>query len=88
MTCMYLQAEIKGAHEFAMLSLAWHPAGHLLASGGQVRAAPGSSAVLCKCMTHYNCRVLVLSIPVRSHFCSGCKMASIQHCSRVKHVEL
>lgn len=53
-TCMYLQAEIKGAHEFAMLSLAWHPAGHLLASGGQVRAAPGSSAVLCKCMTHYS----------------------------------
>ncbi|CAL5223055.1 g5512 [Coccomyxa viridis] len=29
------QAEIKGAHEGALLSLAWHPAGHLLASGGQ-----------------------------------------------------
>ena len=39
MTCMCPQAEIKGAHEFAMLSLAWHPAGHLLASGGQVRTA-------------------------------------------------
>ncbi|CAK0784656.1 hypothetical protein CVIRNUC_007860 [Coccomyxa viridis] len=29
------QAEIKGAHEAAVLSLGWHPAGHLLASCGQ-----------------------------------------------------
>jgi len=27
------QAEIKGGHEGSILSLAWHPAGHILVSG-------------------------------------------------------
>jgi WD40 repeat protein len=46
--CSCLQAEVKGAHEASLLSLAWHPAGHLLATGAAdtttkfwCRARPG-----------------------------------------------
>lgn len=45
---MCAQAQVTGAHEASVLDLAWHPAGHMLASGSAdtttkfwVRARPG-----------------------------------------------